>query len=1144
MATGRGIQCFLASALPQGIAKAGAAANTLKNLAATAVHLKEAPTSDDDDDSDYLPPTGAADDTSTTEASDKGVEGVQPANIVPQPAGDEEEVEAPPPVIEVDEGANGPIEAAVHPPNAGAEIRTEIGADLPGYIMSEADKKLSAIYGDHPHDNDGTHMDGGFADDALWQRLWNRIFSLKLSQYDAPKGTVGRRFVEVLSQEIQGMMDRKWNSERMLVFTAVILQQQADIRRSKDIRELVSKRLDLWERGYKVALVDDLEARNRGHSGTKSKRDNEARAKIFDSILKSGRLRQAVRNLTNREGGGVVQPDDLCSKARIPVLEVLKDKHPGMRQPDLEDPDNRTFQPFDNLPTLLPLVISADHVATAAAKLGGSGGPSQADSIAVTRWLLGFGAESEKLRTVLAKLCEWLANEHPPWAAYRALMACRLVALDKLPGTRPVGIGEILRRLMAKIVIAHVGDQATLACGNLQLCAGLSAGIEGAIHAMHQKWGDKDGIKKNEQQQNDGHTTTNSDDDEDLEFPTPITQCMDDMADSAAEEGDFFCLFEADANNGFNELNRKAMLWTVRHLWAAGSRFSFNCYRHAAMLLIIRDDGKPANILLSREGVTQGDPLSMILYGVALAPLIRLLKTEVPTVVQGWYADDGGMAGMGRQVKRSIELLLRHGEQFGYYLNTGKSICITRPEDLPKAREFFKAWKLDFVTGYRYVGGFIGAEEERDEWLEPKIDAWEQGVKDLAMVAKKYPQAAYAGLTKSFQNEWQYSMRVLPGISEKFAPVEKALAEEFLPALLGATVEEIAEQRDLLALPVKFAGLGIPDPTKTAEGCFLASQSCTKVLADSIQSGADLDTMEYCRSVKEARREVVNSRKAKNKIAWLHYGTGRSPRQKQRLDRACISGSWLTVMPSRYNGTELSQDEFRDNARIRFGLHPLGLPCTCDGCQHKFSVDHALTCKQGGLMGLRHDDAKYEFSDMCAKALKPSSVSDEPLIHSGQDTGAKKQNGITQPAPELRGDIAAHGFWRRGRTTIFDVRITHADAPSYAGQKVKNLLKRHETEKKKKYADKCAERRRDFTPLCFTSDGVLGGEADAAVKRVSGLLAKKWNRSYSDVCGFVRSRMSLALARSTTMCLRGARDPSSRVRGAGFVDGVALSLHL
>ena len=68
--------------------------------------------------------------------------------------------------------------------------------------------------------------------------------------------------------------------------------------------------------------------------------------------------------------------------------------------------------------------------------------------------------------------------------AYCALMTCRLVALDKRPGVRPVGIGETLRRALAKLVMREAGDQAKTACGNLQLWPGLQAGIEGATHTV------------------------------------------------------------------------------------------------------------------------------------------------------------------------------------------------------------------------------------------------------------------------------------------------------------------------------------------------------------------------------------------------------------------------------------------------------------------------------------------------------------------------------------------------------------------------------------------------------------------------------------------------------------------------------------
>ena len=66
-------------------------------------------------------------------------------------------------------------------------------------------------------------------------------------------------------------------------------------------------------------------------------------------------------------------------------------------------------------------------------------------------------------------------------------MPCRLVGLDKRPGVRPVGIGETLRRALAKLVMRAAGEQAKMACCNLQLCEGLEAGIEGETHAVGQQ---------------------------------------------------------------------------------------------------------------------------------------------------------------------------------------------------------------------------------------------------------------------------------------------------------------------------------------------------------------------------------------------------------------------------------------------------------------------------------------------------------------------------------------------------------------------------------------------------------------------------------------------------------------------------------
>jgi hypothetical protein len=123
-------------------------------------------------------------------------------------------------------------------------------------------------------------------------------------------------------------------------------------------------------------------------------------------------------------------------------------------------------------------------------------------------------------------------------------------------------------------------------------------------------------------------------------------------------------------------------------------------------------------------------------------------------------------------------------------------------------------FKFHHTTGHRYLGGFVGSGHDEANWIDLQINQWVDGVKALSMVARRFPQTAYAGFAKSLQAEWQYVQRVTPNLHQAFAPLELAIAQIFLPALLNSTVDEIAKLRPLIALPVRHGGLGILDPTK------------------------------------------------------------------------------------------------------------------------------------------------------------------------------------------------------------------------------------------------------------------------------------------------------------------------------------------
>ena len=87
----------------------------------------------------------------------------------------------------------------------------------------------------------------------------------------------------------------------------------------------------------------------------------------------------------------------------------------------------------------------------------------------------------------------------------------------------------------------------------------------------------------------------------------------------------------------------------------------------------------------------------------------------------------------------------------------------------------------------------------------------------------------------------------------------------------------------------------------------------------------------------------------------------------------------------------------------------------------------------------------------------------------------------------------------------------------------KKVLETHVKRKKDKYLQACLNRRWSFTPLVYSVNGMACKEAQAFEKRIASLLSDKWNRTYSELVGYVRGRMAMSILRSNTVCLRGVR---------------------
>ena len=173
-----------------------------------------------------------------------------------------------------------------------------------------------------------------------------------------------------------------------------------------------------------------------------------------------------------------------------------------------------------------------------------------------------------------------------------AFIACRLVALGKCPGVRPVGIGEVVRRIAGKAILSVTGMAVQEVTGALQVCSGQQGGCEAAIHAMRHVF----------------------------------------------SESNTEAVLLVDATNAFNQLNQQAALQNIMRLCPEIAPAIVNTYRLNTQLFI---DGE---IILSKEGTTQGDPLAMAMYAIATVPLIHQLDAS-SSVRQVWFADDAQQLG-------------------------------------------------------------------------------------------------------------------------------------------------------------------------------------------------------------------------------------------------------------------------------------------------------------------------------------------------------------------------------------------------------------------------------------------------------------------------------------------------------------------
>ena len=899
----------------------------------------------------------------------------------------------------------------------------------------------------------------------------------KPNLFRVPSGKVGNAFVFELSR-----LFKSYGSSSALESIALtaamllpllLLQRPSKGAKRTELIHHLDRRLTLWKDGAFFDLLDEgnsLQTRlcKRKPPAHSSETDQN---RLFAHHMSNGNVKSALRILSDRDKGNILsldQPADPHSPSAS-VHDVLIAKHPPPGPVCRESILLSDTPPPTHAPH--PVIydsIDGHLIRRSSFKVHGAGGPSGVDAISWRKFCSSFKSSPDLCHS-LALVARRICSTYVDPDSLTSFVACRLIALDKDPGVRPIGIGEVCRRIISKAILTVVGQDVIDAAGPLQLCTGLNGGCEIAVHSIRQLFSD------------------------------PNSEAI----------------LLVDATNAFNSLNRQTALCNCLELCPSLGRILVNTYRKDINLFI---DGKT---IVSREGTTQGDPLAMAMYSLGVTPLIRHMS-NVPATRQVWYADDSSACGSIDNLLSWWRNLTEAGPTYGYFPNPSKTWLLVKEKFVDKANSIFHHTGIAITCdGRPILGSPLGTADYVSSWIESKVDQLVCELTTLQEVSKAHPQEAYSALTHGLMGHWTYLSRTCSDIGSAFHPIENFLCSKLLPSLTSLDPPNDVF-RELFALPCRHGGLGIPNPEQLSPVQYHNSLFVCRPIVDLTISQESVIPYEAFASQSNAKTSIHTTNRQLAKQQSESVRTLLSPQLQRLFDIANEKGvsSWLTALPISEHGFNLHKRAFWDAICIRYGVQPSSLPTSC-ACGSPMSINHCLNCRQGGFTIFRHNDIR----DLTARLLGEvcHQVTTEPVLQplSGESLHPSSAN----VSDNARLDIKADGFWDCSRqSAFFDVRIFNPTAQTCRSQSLSTCYRRHELEKRRHYEDRVLQIEHGcFTPLVFTTAGGMGPSASIFFKRLASKLATKQNTSYSSVLRWIRCKISFALTHSAILCLRGTR---------------------
>ena len=336
-----------------------------------------------------------------------------------------------------------------------------------------------------------------------------------------PSGKLGEHFVLEMARLFKSFGES--TPLESMVLPQLLLQKPSHNSRVRDHIKCLQRRMSLWKMGiFKLWQGRVIQQRLRQQHHTD---ETDRVTKLFVKLMKQGKVKSAPRLLAQVQGAPLSVHDPVGDDKT--VLDVLCEKHSigqdVISESIVQDSGTMQFHPviFESL--------DCEAIRKAALKTDGSAGLSGVDA-------RGFRRASDELCWSMSCVARRIASTYVDPSTLVSFTACRLIALDKHPGVRPIGVGEVVRQIISKAILSVIEMDIKAAAANIQLCIGQTLGCEAGVHAMRHIF----------------------------------------------HEDDTDAILLVDATNAFNALNCKAALINIHALCPSLAVVATNMYHNAA----------------------------------------------------------------------------------------------------------------------------------------------------------------------------------------------------------------------------------------------------------------------------------------------------------------------------------------------------------------------------------------------------------------------------------------------------------------------------------------------------------------------------------------------------------------------------------